>query len=80
MVDFMNCGNCTAFLRQGGPMGVCRARPPVPIFCGVRQTPAVLGMPAQQEPHIVSYFPPMSETGWCRCHEPDFLTQRGTAS
>lgn len=65
-----NCGNCSAFQKMA-QNGVCRARPPIPIMIGMQQRPGIKGLAGPSaEPLVMSYFPPMKDTGWCREWEP----------
>lgn len=64
------CGNCDAWMpvdAQGG--GLCRARPPLPVFIGMGQSGSVIRAPEAPrgaEPVFVSQFPQMKAHGWCR--------------
>lgn len=56
------CGTCRFFRRNqvGQPVGVCRARPPVPIMAGMVQH-SVRG----PIPMINTYWPEIPDTEWC---------------
>jgi hypothetical protein len=66
------CGHCNAWLAQGGKAGVCRARPPQALLAGMKQSPGLAGIPgsARAEPMVLTVFPQMKDTGWCRDWEP----------
>lgn len=66
-----SCGNCSAWVREKGKQGICRARPPVPLIVGMQKQPGFPGLsPTQVSPLVSSFFPPMLEVGWCREWEP----------
>ena len=56
-----NCGNCANFrIYQKGPIGSCRANPPV-VIQGLQQSVAH----AQPVPVLQGVWPPTSEAEWC---------------
>lgn len=66
-----SCSNCSAWLRQRGEHGVCRALPPVPILTGMMEPEGnfALGRNLAPPPVVTSFFPNMMASGWCRVHE-----------
>jgi hypothetical protein len=63
------CETCSGWLRQNPEVGLCRARPPVPIMVGQRQVPAPVlaaGRDGMVEPVVLTFFPQMLPGGWCR--------------
>lgn len=58
-----NCGSCRFFRRQtiGQPLGVCRARPPVPMMIGMNKHP----VSGEMLPVINTYWPQVPDTEWC---------------
>ena len=65
------CGNCNAWTRLEPmkPHGVCRAEPPQ-MLMWIEQAATMPGQPSQMMQVPKSHFPPMSDTGWCRAHQP----------
>ena len=59
MTDEPRCGTCRYWLTTGAE-AVCRRKPPQGWFIAA-QTVATGQLPAQ----TISFFPPMSEQGWC---------------
>lgn len=66
MSDSRSCATCNAWFKQSNGMGLCRALPPTPVMVGMEHQQGVLDVRAQAVPLIVSYFPQMQSTGWCR--------------
>lgn len=63
------CINCSAYLTENEKVGYCRARPPLPVMVGQREVRQALMAPGQQgqiEPVILTFFPQMIPSGWCR--------------
>jgi hypothetical protein len=65
------CENCNAWLRTNGNAGLCRARPPAPVFLGLGQPAVVFGQNANPVPIIEAHFPTMMAHGWCREWQPE---------
>lgn len=62
----VTCATCNAYQRYPGqPRGVCRDRPPVPLLVQVSQDEE-----GHLRPGVISWFPEVHETDWCRRHEP----------
>lgn len=57
-----NCGSCMYFRRgnPGQPLGVCRARPPVPMMVGTAKN-----MAGQMVPLTDTFWPQVPDTEWC---------------
>lgn len=72
-----NCSNCNAWHSEDRKEGSCRAHPPTAMLLGMQQRPnMVKGLPPRPaEPLVMSSFPPMKATGWCRDWEPDAKTE-----
>ena len=62
-----NCGNCQFFRRAAPnqPLGVCRARPPVPMLVGMLKHPVT----QEPVPRNDSFWPQVPDTEWCGAHQ-----------
>ena len=57
------CGTCRYFRRAqiGQPLGVCRARPPVPVMAGMVKHPVT----GEAFPQVKTYWPEIPDSEWC---------------